>query len=231
MLFTALQIINAAAQAIEAIASGDNLNTTEQTDGLTALNKRIDLWSAMSFVNDFIAETQVILTGVDGPYTIPRPAKLRGARCGAGILTSPVDIQSPEEWTTITDLSRVGLYCSKLFCDYANPTSNIWVWPKATNTLYLYYNAPLQQFPDLNATSINLGPAISHALTHNLAIDLAHVYGKPVTQELMFNAQQGLQAMMKIAQDIFGANPPPNLPIPQSPLKAQMQPQTQAQQQ
>lgn len=253
MLFYAQDLITDAARAIWAIADGETLNQSEYTDGLNSLNKLVDAWGALGILNLQLAEFDLQLNGLTQPYSLGfRPAKITAAACnsgtimkpnfpsGNGSLTSPIEILSSEQWSQITDLSRSGKFATKLFCDYADtlvsstpvtspptmvPSSNISWWPEATGVLNLYYYPAPELWQDLDITPINLIAGFADALTLNLALRLAEQYGKPVTQSLMQTAMAAQQVLATANMKIFGNDPIPDQPAPQSPGKQSTQAQ------
>jgi hypothetical protein len=222
--YLAQALITDAARAIQAIASGETLNGAELSDGLISLNKLVDQWAALGLLIMQLTEGQINLAGANQPYSLGyRPAKIKSAYCDSGSLQSPVEICSAEQWSQIVDQSRSGKFATHMICDYAIPNSNILWWPTATGTLHLFYFAPLTQWPDLSTTAITLGPGYARGLTLNLAVDLAEQYGKTVTQSLMAAAQQSKSDIALANSRIFGGDPPPDQPAPQSPGKQVLQ--------
>ncbi len=222
MLITAQQLISDALLTIGAIASQGTVDetpvTSEQNDGLSALNKLIDGWSVIDADLIQLATVSIAMTGY-GPYTTPRPVKIKAANCKSGQISAPVEVCSAEEWSEIVDESRSGQFCTKLFCDYAYPTSNILVWPAAAgSTLALYTYLPLTQFATL-ATAIDLPTGYARALTLNLAVDLAEQFGKPITQSLAASATQARTDLAATNARILGMDAPPAQPLPQSPVQ------------
>ena len=225
MLITAQQLISDAMLALTALASQGTQDETpvasELTDGLSALNKLIDGWSVIGGDLIQLVTTSIAMGGGNGPYTTPRPVKIRAANCKSGQISSPVEVCSPEQWSEIVDESRSGQFATKLFCDYAYPTANIYVWPAAAgSTLSLYAFMPLAQFATLG-TSIDLPPAFARGLTLNLAVDLAEQYGYPLTQSLDGAARQARMDIVAANAVIFGPSPAPQQPLPQSPAQLQ----------
>lgn len=221
--YYAQDLITDAARTIQALASGETLNNAELNDGLISLNKLIDQWAALGLLIMQITESQINLSGANQPYLLGyRPAKIRSAFCDSGSLQAPVEICSPEQWSQIVDQSRSGKFATKLFCDYAL-NSNLFWWPTATGVLHLFYFAALTQFPDLDSTQVTLAPGYARGLTLNLAVDLAEQYGKTVTQSLMAKAMESKSDIALANSKIFGSDPPPDQPMPQSPGKQQIQ--------
>jgi hypothetical protein len=222
--YYAQALITDAARSIQAIASGETLNGAELADGLISLNKLVDQWASLGLLIMQITEGQVNLNGAAQPYSLGyRPSKITAAYCDSGTLQAPVEILSPAQWSEIVDNSRSGKFATKMFCDYALPNSNIFWWPIATGTLHLFYFAPLTQWPDLNTTQVTLAPGYARGLTLNLAVDLCEQYGKPVTQSLMQKAQESKSDIALANSRIFGSDPPPDQPMPQSPGKQTLQ--------
>ena len=218
--YYAEDIITDASRTIEAIASGEPLNPNELSDGLISLNKLVDGWGALGMLIVQVAEQQISLASEAQPYALSyRPSKILSAYCVHGVLSAAVEVLSAAQWSEIVDTSRSGKFATKMFCDYAFPNSNILWWPTASGTLHLLYHATLPQWVDLDTTQITLAPGYARALTLNLAIDLAEQYGKPVTQSLLAKAAEARADLMAANNRIFGSDPPPVQPMPQSPAK------------
>jgi hypothetical protein len=215
MTIVASALITDAALTIGAIPPGGILNTSELNDGLVSLNKLVDAWTDLMLVQ-LVSAT--LATGGSGPFTLARPIKIKSARCSSGSISAPVEICSAEQWAEIADNSRSGTYATKLFCDYAYPTSNIYVWPAATASLKLISYMPFTQVATL-ATSLDLPPGYARALTFNLGLDMSPQFGKPIDQGLMVMAEKSKQDIIATNTRIFGALQPPLEPIPQGQAK------------
>jgi hypothetical protein len=229
--YYAQDLVIAAMREIGAIASNDAAGTSQPTqqelnDGLDLLNKLIDRSSMLGLLIMQMNESTQALDGRPSavPYTINRPAKIRAAHCDAATISAPVEICSAEQWSQISDKSRAGKFCTKLFIDYQFPVSNFYVWPAANGTtLYLYYFVPLGRFPDLDSTQFQLPPGYASYLTLWLAMELAEQYGRPVTQSLLSDAQSARSEIMAANAAVFGTDPRPDQPQPQSPTKQTQQ--------
>jgi len=211
MTITALNIITDAALSINVIPPGGVLNPSEQSDGLISLNKVLDSWEDMMLVQ---LSRVTVATGGGGPFTTPRPIKIKSATCTAGSLQSQVEVCSPESWATVSDASRSGQLSSKLFCDYAYPTSNIYVWPASTGVLHLFAYLPLTSFATL-ATSIDLPPGYARALTFAVALDMSPQYGHPIDAGIVGMVKDAKGEIQATNARLFRAAPPPAQPLPQ----------------
>lgn len=212
MTIIASALITDAALSISAIPAGGTLNASELADGLVSLNKLLDSWTDLMLVQ--LVSTTVATSGA-GPFTTARPIKIKSARCSNAAISSPVEICSPEQWAEIADNSRSGIFATKMFCDYAYPTSNIYVWPAATASLKLITYMPFTQVA-LTSTSLDLPPGYARALTFALAFDMSPQYGKPLDQGLMVLAEKAKQDIMATNTRLFGMNQTPAQPLPQA---------------
>jgi hypothetical protein len=214
--YTGLQLITDALKENGILASGEVPSTDEQNDGLIVLNKLIDSWSAEQSIVP-TEQKVTVATGGSGPFTTARPLKIKAAYCTSGNISSPVEICSAEQWAQIIDESRSGTYATKMYCDYAYPTSNIYVWPAATASLILIAFAPLSTFATL-ATSNDLPPGYARGLTFNLALDLATQFGRlDLMQAMAPLALQSKGVIIATNRAIFGDNTMPGVPLPQNP--------------
>jgi hypothetical protein len=216
MTITGTSLFTDAARMIGVIASGESLNTDEAADGLIVLNKLVDSWSAEQIPLPQLTLQSVSLSGATA--TLTRPLKIKAAAAVNGNFSQPVEIASAERWAEIVDHARSGGFPDRLYCDYAYPTSNIYAWPSATCTLQLHCYMPLTVFATAG-TSIDLPPGYARGLTMNLALDLAELFGRPVTQSLFSSAQAAKQGIIATNARIFGDLVPPSAPktnIPQA---------------
>jgi hypothetical protein len=205
--FKALDIISAAARDIGVTASAEALSTDEQNDSLVVLNMLIDSWSGEQIPIPQLSQQTVALSGASA--TTNRPLKIMAAAAVNGSFSQLVEVVSAEKWSSIVDKARSGGFPDMLFCDYAHPTSTVYAWPSATCSLKLQCYMPLTQFADINTTSIDLPPGYARGLRLNLALDLAEIFGRPVTQSLFASAQAAKQGIISTNARIFGdLNPP-----------------------
>jgi len=214
--YTGQQLITDAMKELGILASGESPSTDESNDGLIVLNKLIDSWSVEQIIVP-VEQKVTVATGGAGPFTTARPLKIKAAYCSSGNISSPVEVCSAEQWAQIIDESRSGTYATKMYCDYAYPTSNVYVWPAATASLTLITFAPLSVFATLS-TSIDLPPGYARGLTMNLAVDLATQFGRlDLAQGMMALALQSKGVIISTNKAIFGDNTMPGDPLPQHP--------------
>ncbi len=217
MTITGTTLITAAARDIGAIASGETLSTDEATDCLAALNYLMDSWNAEQIPIPQITQTTLSLSGAS--ITTPRPLKIKAALAVNGSFAQPVEVASAERWAEIVDKARSGGFPDRLYCDYAHPTSTVYAWPSATCSLILEAYMPLTTFATAG-TSIDLPPGYARGLRLNLALDLAEIFGKTVTQSLYQNATVAKQGIIAQNARIFGDLMPPSPASPHSGEKA-----------
>lgn len=214
MTITGEALITDAARAIGVIASDQALETAEKADGLIVLNKLVDSWSAELITLVQLSTTAIVLGAGMGPHTTPRPIKIKSASCAAatGTTIMPVDVISVEAFDAIQKFGDTAAVVKKMVCDYTHPTANLYVWPAAVGaTLTLRAYMELAQFT-LLSTSLSLPPGYARGLTLNLAVDLAELFGRPVTQTLLQSAAEAKAAIVATNARILGDAPPPAQP-------------------
>jgi hypothetical protein len=193
MTITGTNLITDALRTIAVVASAESPSSQELADGLVSLNKLIDSLGGEGV--DLIQLTVVsVSTGGRGPFTTARPSKIKAAVSAASGFAGPVKICSAEEYAQINDAGTTSSLCTHLFCDYAYPTSNIYIWPSTSAALTLYNYMPLTQFSSLS-TSIDLPQGHARMLTLLLAVDLCEQFEKPLTESLMQSAMAAKTAL------------------------------------
>lgn len=134
--------------------------------------------------------------GPTGNFVAERPMAIDKANIiissGSNLVRVPLEIISDEEWA---DISVVGIGSAvpvKLYNDGAAPNSNLYLWPKATNTSYkleLFWRQQLTQFSS-TADTLVAPNGYQEALTLTLAEALANALpGGVLTAELKLSAR------------------------------------------
>jgi hypothetical protein len=206
---TVQELIDSAFRKIGVISSGQSASTEENTDALRTLNQLVDSWSAQGVPIFEITRTTVTMTGA-AAYALPaRPTKIRAASViTAAGLQMPARVILAEEWASIPDKTRTGLFAEVLFFDAGFPTSNVYLTPKpGAGSLELQSYFPIDQFATAGET-VAFPPGYERSLVAALAVDLAPEYGRTVPPELAAVATEAMQAIAKLNQDAIGGNPP-----------------------
>ena len=113
-------------------------------------------------------------------YALPaRPTKIRAASViTAAGLQMPARVILAEEWASIPDKTRTGLFAEVLFFDAGFPTSNVYLTPKpGAGSLELQSYFPLGITFSAGDT-VAFPPGYERSLIAALAVDLATEYGR-----------------------------------------------------
>lgn len=196
---TAQDVINFAAKEANIMASGETLNSDEYADCLSALNAMLAAWNVeeitvytiVNFSHALTANTGTYTIGPAGTFNTTRPTKIKAASVtqsnGVG---GPLKIIDVEEWNEITEKSLTGIQPKVLYCDYNYPLATLYVHPRSstTPTLDLWMWEELTGFANLTDT-FDLPPGYLEAVWYNLAVHLAVMFGKAVSDDLRSLAQ------------------------------------------
>ena len=184
---SATGIIKRAMRLLGAIATGEELTASEQTDGVEALNHMLDSWNTEKLVIYALVRNALTLTASQQSHTIgpaanldiPRPQSIEQGLAfitGATLGTTEreLEVYTAQQWAAIVDKSTSSIP-SRLYYETAFPLGVVWLDPKpdAAYSLLLYAEQMLQQvFMDSVGSDISLAPGYTEALVFNLALNL-----------------------------------------------------------
>jgi len=206
MSTSALTLIQRAAAKIGVKITGQNLSTTQQTDGLSALNELLGSLANENLLAFDKKEEHVTLSigtesytiGEDGTPSIdtPRPEVIIDAfvRDASGN-DYPVEIISLEEYHEIPIKTTSGRpYLLAYNTEYPNITVYLYYTPDAAETLYITSLKGIVAFDETTATA-DLSPGYERMLILNLARELAPEFGKALDQNLADLAEKSKEAL------------------------------------
>ena len=192
---TVSDLIHSSFRLIGAVAAGEILETNELNDAFVSLNQMLASWNTEGA--SLVGRQRVIIslpTQINGPYPLPqRLVRIESASASSGAgIDSPLELVDSAGWEAITEKAMVSVYTRKLYCDYAYPTSSVWIWPLPRvfpALLELWAYLPINQFVTVNDT-IDLAPGYEIALRYNFAVALLPEYPRAaVDQTLPAQAQ------------------------------------------
>jgi hypothetical protein len=235
---TAQEIINAALRVLGELASGETPTAEESNDGLIALNKLIDSWSAEQLLIPEITRlsqaatpgTQVYTMGPGGTLGSTRPLAVLAVSVASGSgIVQPAKIVNAEDWAAIADKSRTGAFAAKAYYNAAYPTGSLYLWPAPTGgTIAVDFLKPLTSFATL-ATDVQMPPGYDRALIWNLALELASNFGRD-QNIVAATAQQAKAAIAErnartlgIPQPTIWGERPPDAPPVRAPKEGSKQ--------
>jgi hypothetical protein len=218
---TAQDVINFAAKEANIMASGESLNSDEYTDCLTALNAMLAAWNLEQITIYVVVNYQHALTASTGTYTIgtggtlntTRPVKIESA----GVIQSnglrdTLKLIGSAEWAAIGEKGTVAVRPLVLFNDNQYPLASLNIYPKPSGTpmLDLWMWEELAPYVALTDT-FDLPPGYFQAVYYNLAIHLAVMFGKPISEGLKGEAvgTKAKIAAMNLSNFAASEAPPP----------------------
>jgi len=214
---TVSDLIHSSMRLIGQIASGETLETDELNDAFVALNQMVGSWNTEGASIVGRAQVTVPLTTPSAAYVLTaRPVQIQSASVSAGGTDHPLEIVDASGWAQITEKGALAIVTRKLFCDYKYPSSTVYLWPapRTTGTLELWILAEIAAFGSTGAT-IAMPPGYEAALRFNLALTLAHEYGRTVAPELAANAQMYKASLVQLNSQNHMRTPPPQAnPLP-----------------
>lgn len=204
-----------AMQIIGALSTGQTPNSDDAQLCLTNLNEMLDGWNTerlnlyvpLPFSGSLLNAQQSYAIGPSAA-DFPTTNSVALIQTAALILPTttvrtPVAILNSEEWARLTEKGLTGYLPDKLWCDYANPISNILVHPIPNHTISieLYLWTILAQFVALTDT-VAFRPGYYEALAYNLALKIAPQFGLAQDQtnvSLAATYKQRMQDLNRLA--------------------------------
>lgn len=182
---TAHDLIHAAARAINAVASGEELPGPDLQDALVVLNhfmdslgaERATVFSIARQVFSLVAGQQTYTMGTGGNFNVPRPPRIQYASIISNANPAfPVELEkrellSDKEWQEIRVKNTTSSLPTRVYDGGEFPLRNISVWPipqDSTPQIALYTWTALSQFA-LDGTDYTFPPGYLEGIKYNLA--------------------------------------------------------------
>jgi len=212
---------------VGAYAQGQIPNTDDMSLAFRVINRKLDSLSAEKLSMVGLKREQYTLSGA-ASYTYgptltwnatARPIKIKSASVLAvNGVERPCSIDSAEQWASVADKSRTGIYVEDLFYDNGFPTGIIYVSPMpAAGNIVLWTFQAIPQLPSQTGT-VELAPGYTEAVIKIAASDLCIAFQRPLTQELANAEAQTKSVIAQLNAEIFSApGQPPAGPTPTSP--------------
>lgn len=218
---TALDIIKKSLQKIGVLSEGEEASASQANDAFDALNMMIDSWAARTLLTTAQIRESFSLTASQRLYTIGSGANFNTSKPfqivsafvrDSSNLDYGINVVSREIYDSYGDKASTSYTArpTSLFYDpgatqQANQTGNIYLYPtpdgNTTYTLFLESEKPFTQFSNLTSV-ITFPPSYKRAMIFNLAIEMAPDYGRPISKELAFIANES----MRIVENVNARN-------------------------
>lgn len=174
---TVSDLIHSSMRLIGAIASAEVLETNELNDAFVSLNQMLASWNTEGLS---LASRKRLTMGVYGSnqYTLSeRPIRIESASVSSGGIDSQLEIVDSAGWETTPEKQAQSVYVKVLYCDYAYPTSTVYIAPipRLGGTLEVWIYSPLTQFASVSQV-IDLPTGYEIAIRFNLAMTLLPEY-------------------------------------------------------
>jgi hypothetical protein len=177
MPVTVSDLIHSSFRLIGAIAAGETLETNELNDAFVSLNQMLSSWDTEGA--SLVGRKRLLITVAgSNSYVLPeRPVHIEAASVASGGIDSPLQIVDSAGWEATPEKQATSVYVQKLFCDYAYPTSTVYIapLPRLGGTLEIWIFVIIPQFATVNDV-IDLPPGYEAALRYNLALALLPEY-------------------------------------------------------
>jgi hypothetical protein len=193
---TANDIITMALKICAVKQPGETPSSEEANDCLTSLNFMLDKWNNEKLMLYYNLNSTKALTASDYEYTIgsggdwniARPIKIESAFIrDTSSIDTPVEIISNNEYQGIADKTSTGRP-EKLFYNPLYPLGYIYLYP-APSTTYTLGISQLSALAQMTlAATIALPNGYLYALATNLALEIAPMFGKTVSEIMFKNA-------------------------------------------
>lgn len=206
---TGNDIINPALKLLGVIAQGETPSASESTDARALLNTMVQNWMLEDLSMIPRAIQTVSLSGASSYTLSPRPTRILAAQHNIATgISDPVKVATADEFSILPNYGGngrvVGVWYNQ---DQTTPT--LYVSPAAsTGTLQLYTLGTLPTFPDLVSNQV-YPVGYDQALITCLAVELAPMFGRPVTPEMKLNADNAKAAI----RTSNAGNPQPGGPV------------------
>src|SRR5215831_5351503 len=194
---TVQDLIESSFRLIGAIVAGESLETNELNDAFVSLNQMLASWNTEGA--SLVARQRLTIpVASSNQYALPtRPIRIESASVASGGIDSPLEIVDSVGWEATPEKQATSVYVQKLYCDYAYPSSTVYIAPipRLGGTLELWVYVIIPQFATVN-DSIDLPPGYEIALRYNFAVALLPEYPRSQVDPTLPAQAQNLKASL-----------------------------------
>jgi hypothetical protein len=196
MSIIASDVITDALQLIGVYGPADTLSTADANAGIRWMNRMLDSWSNEHLMVPNLELVSFAMTPGVGTYATTllssgRPIDVSDVYLVLSNVTYPIElIRNPLNFDMI-GLKQIQGVPDRCFYDNDYPTANFnfWMLPNANYTAYVRVFNALGAI-NLISDNLQLPPGYDMALTTNLAVYLAPLFGVVPTPDLVQNAKE-----------------------------------------
>lgn len=209
MAITGQQLCNRALELILELTPGETPNVSESGSILIRLNSLIDNWSIQETMATAAVQASIAMVSGTQSYALATrvPKVVSASIIMSSGPTMPVQMVSAKEWNAIEDRDSLSNQVTKAFYDRGTTTGTIYLSPKpAAGTLTYVAWAAQSQFATL-ATSVTLQPGYERALTTSLAVEIAPLYGQPISDGLKAALAESMSEIRSLNKTLWDLLP------------------------
>lgn len=206
MAITGTQLIQRAMEVLGELQAGETPNTSESSAALIRLNALIDSYNIVQDMATAATTATQILTNTVQSYALStRVVKIVSAEVQqSGGATMPLNIVDAVTWDKLPDRDSLSPYPQNLFYDRGFTTGTIYLSPIPTGGTLTYVCWIGQSTFATLGTSNTLLPGYERLLTTALAIELAPIYQRPVTDELKASYTEAMNEVRNLNKSLWG---------------------------
>ena len=208
----AQDLLTLSLKALQAAGATEPLPSVDANDGLLVLNMMLDSWSLDNLACFQVVEqsgTLVInqggltpyLLGPASPFNTNRPDQILQAftRDQQNNDYAVEVYQDRDRWNAIGNKTLTSQVVEVIYCDYAFPVANLFVWPVPllANTLFWDASLPLTQFATLQ-TAVSFPQGYQLAFVLNLAELICSFFGVMCPPTVSKHAELSLSRIKRI---------------------------------
>jgi len=224
---TVQNIIDRALIQIGRLGPGRTSGASESAASLPFLQAMLSSWENDGLYIYEIAKSTFSLTAGTQSYTIgpsgatftaARPVRIEAAAIVIGdavAIRGALKLATADEWNALGMQSDTSALPKVLYDDYAYPNSTLYLYPipaASNSSLELFTWLPIPNVTALSDT-FNLPDGYEWAIICALALILAPAFNKPVTKELMANAELAKATLQNKNKLLYPPPPPPVAPV------------------
>ena len=199
---TALDLIKRAMRLIRVLGDGEEPTTSEADDCLNALNGMLDSWAIERLMVYQIGQESFAWAsgasktiGSGGDFDTTRPTNIEAAYVNFGGTDYPLRVVNNVEYDfqTRKDTSAMP---EILYYDKTYPLGTIYLWPKPSEAVTLYFRSWTQFTQAVStASTISLPPGYKRMIEYNLALEIAPEFGATPDANVVNNAVTSKRAI------------------------------------
>jgi len=204
MNLSANDIIERSMVKARIISPGEAIPAGKSAQIYAELNDLIESWALekLMVVADvlesfaFVVGQAEYTYGTGGDFNSARPIKIKDESfVRSGGIDYPITLKTMDVYRRQSN-KAVGARPEIMSYNPEYPLSKMFFWPtpSATDSIYLRVTKTMTGFADLT-TKVSLEPGYSRAIISNLAIEISPNFGKKVSKELAFLAEQAKAAI------------------------------------